>query len=66
MRPLAMLAIGLVSLTALAGCDDPKATVKLHEPGKYLGKQDPLLGKTAGGANDKAIKDRFAQIQSDR
>tara|TARA_R110001592_G_scaffold322413_1_gene601348 strand:- start:240 stop:425 length:186 start_codon:yes stop_codon:yes gene_type:complete len=61
-----MLAVGVVTLAALAGCDDPKATVQLHEPGKYLGAKDPLLEKTAGGAKDEALKDRFAQIQRDR
>lgn len=66
MRTIISLASGLVVVAALTGCDDPKATVQLHEPGKYVGKVDPLLEKSKDGANDKALQERFAQIQRDR
>ena len=66
MRTLLSLASAALVITALTGCDDPKATVQLHEPGKYVGKVDPLLEKSKDGANDKALQERFAQIQRDR
>ncbi len=66
MRIFISLALGLLVAAGLAGCDDPKAKVQLHEAGKYLGKVDPLLEKSKNGANDKALQERFAQIQRDR
>lgn len=57
-------AFALSSLVALTGCDKDKATVQLHEPGKYLGPTDPLAKK--GATDEEALKKRFASIQTDR
>ncbi len=66
MRVLSVLALSVFLAVPLSGCDNEKAKVSIHEPGKYQGKTDPLLAKTKGGANDEAIKKRCAMIQTDR
>jgi hypothetical protein len=66
MRVLSVLALSVFLAVPLAGCDHERATATAFEPGKYQGKTDPLLAKTKGGANDEAIKKRFAMIQTDR
>jgi len=60
------LALGILGVVTLMGCDDPRSKVQLHEPGKYIGPVDPLLEKSASGANEEALKQRFASIQRDR
>ncbi len=66
MRFISAMALSVLCVATLTGCDDPKAQVQLHKPGKYLGPVDPLLEKSASGVNDKALKDRFTQFQRDR
>ncbi|MGB7183340.1 MAG: hypothetical protein WA888_07640 [Burkholderiaceae bacterium] len=66
MRVISVLALGVFLAVPLAGCDSERASVDQHTPGKYTGQIDPLLEKTKGGANDEAIKKRFAMIQTDR
>lgn len=65
-RVLSVAAASLVLAAPLAGCDSERAQIDLHKPGQYTGKTDPLLAKTQGGANDEAIRKRFAMIQTDR
>ena len=60
MRTLSIATMSALAMVMLSGCDNEKARVQLHEPGKYLGKA------TVVKVDEDAIKKRFSAVQTDR
>ena len=61
----ASLATTLVLALLLTGCFE-QPEVQLHEPGQYLGQQDPLLKVAGTSEQDERLAKRFQMIQTDR
>lgn len=69
-----LLGIGAaaVAVVALAGCDGlveriaEPLNVELHEPGKYVGKTDPLLDQSGTSEHQARIAERFERAATDR
>ena len=55
----------LVLCLALTGCYEDK-TVKLHQPGQYLGTQDTLLKMSGTRELQDKLSQRFNHVQTDR
>ncbi len=59
-------------LASLAGCDrglqdlDELPGVELHQPGRYLGKKDPLLEIAGSPELASQLADRLRSTQTDR
>ena len=49
----------------LSGCLESPSGVTVHEPGKYMGAQDPLLA-TSGASRAEEMHKRFQLVQVDR
>ena len=59
-----ILASTPVAALALGGClESPEVTV--HEPGKYKGKDDPLLAQQVA-SREQQLQKRFQDVQVDR
>jgi len=54
-----------MSVGLAAGCTE-QVDVTLHEPGVYKGSPDPLLAKQKDPQHQKALEERFRQVQWDR
>lgn len=71
-----LLGIGCATLLALGlvGCDDGSImeqvaeplNVELHEPGKYVGKHDPLLDQSGTPEHRARLAERFERAATDR
>ncbi len=59
-----MLVLALV-LTAVCACYESPG-VALHEPGVYKGAADPLLARQRSDKQQAILRERFAQVQTDR
>lgn len=63
---------GLLLAAGLAGCDqgfqelDELPGVQLHEPGRYLGKPDPLLEQSGSPELANQLAERLERVQTDR
>lgn len=63
---------GLLLAAGLAGCDqgfqelDELPGVQLHEPGRYLGKLDPLLEQSGSPELANQLAERLERVQTDR
>ncbi len=70
MRILRIVGLCVVAAAGLglAGCNKAEKMlgVKLHEPGQYTGKHDPLVDKSASPAFQKKLADRLERVQTDR
>ena len=60
-RLLLMVAVSLL----LSGCIQ-KELDQLHQPGEYIGKQDPLLATAGGQELTAQLQQRLQQVQTDR
>ena len=50
---------------ALTGCFE-KPEVTLHEPGQYMGREDPLLKVSGTSEQQERLAKRFHMVQTDR
>lgn len=57
--------VSLAVCLALAGCYEDN-TVKLHEPGQYLGTRDTLLNASGTPELQDKLSQRFNHVQTDR
>ena len=59
------LAATLLVLASLTGCYE-STSVTLHEPGVYMGREDPLLAADDSKAFEDALRKRFEEGQAPR
>lgn len=52
-------------LVLLAGCSE-LPSIKIHTPGEYKGKVDPLLAVAGTPEHVARLEERFRQVQTDR
>ena len=64
-RLVSTMTLAVMSVGLAAGCTD-EVDVTLHEPGVYKGSPDPLLAKQKDPQHQKALEERFRQVQWDR
>lgn len=64
-RSIWMVAVFGILTALVAGCyESPQVT--LHEPGVYKGDKDPLLAQQRQPEHQERLRERFAQVQTDR
>lgn len=63
---------GLLLAAGLSGCDrglqelDKLPGVELHQPGRYMGKRDPLLEQSGSPELANQLAERLERVQTDR
>ncbi len=65
MKRQGLLLIMALVMAVMGACYESPG-VALHEPGVYKGTVDPLLAKQRSPEQQKILRERFAQIQTDR
>ena len=62
---ITLFILSLLAVLTLTGCfEQPEVVV--HEPGKYMGKEDPLLKVAGSSEQDELLAKRFQMVQTDR
>lgn len=65
MKHHGLLLVMVLVVAAMGACYESPG-VSLHEPGVYKGAADPLLAKQRSVEQQKILRERFTQIQTDR
>ena len=65
MKRHGLLLVLALAVATIFGCYESPG-VAIHEPGVYKGASDPLLARQSTAEQQKILRERFAQVQTDR